>query len=110
MKLILNDNIECLVTINYRKTNIDGQRIPLFTNKKFKCSYRAVNQIAFNIDRVETIANGIIRINGDILTQDYDVYDGEVTIFNSKHDIIKINRCRNLLDSRIVDFTELVIE
>lgn len=110
MKLILNDDIECFVTINYKKTNIDGQREPLFTNKKFYCSYKAVNQIAFNSNRVETIANGIIRINGDILEKDYDVYDGEVTIFGSKHDIIKINRCRNLLDSRIVDFTELVIE
>lgn len=110
MNLILNDNLECILSINYNQMDIDGKRVPLFTDKKFKCSYTAKNAITFTNNNVETIAKGSVRINGDILKKDYDVYDGTCTIFGHKYDIVRIERCRNLLDSRIVDFTEIILE
>lgn len=110
MNLILNDNLECILTINYNRNDIDGKRIPLFTNKKFKCSYSTKNSIAYTNDNTETIAKGSVRINGDILKKEYDIYDGTCTILNETHNIISIKRCRNVLNSQIVDFTEIILE
>lgn len=110
MNLILNDNLECILSINQNKTDIDGKRIPLFTNKKFKCSYTTKNSIAYTNNNRETIAKGSVRINGDILKKDYDVYDGTCEIFGIKYNIVSVIRCRNLLDSSIIDFTEIILE
>lgn len=109
MNLILNDNIECFITLNKNKTNIDGQREPIFTNKKFYCSFKDTNQVDFDTQMVQTIASGVIRINGDI-TKNQEVYDGTCKIFGIEHNIIKVSKRRNLLNSKIVDFTEIVIE
>ena len=66
--------------------------------------------ITYTSNNVETIAKGSVRINGDILKKDYDVYDGTCTIFNHKYNIVSIIRCRNLLNSNIIDFTEIILE
>ncbi len=110
MNLIYNDNIECYVTINEDKTTIDGTRTPIIENKKFYCSFEALNKISYDTENVQTIARGSVRINGDILKKDYNVYDGTVTLLGATHNIVSIKRCRNLFNSNIVDFTEIIVE
>ena len=110
MKLIKNDNIDCVITIYQKSLSIDGDSIPLMKNKKFKCSYSGDNSLQLSFNNIEKLAKGVVRINGDILKGKDNIYDGEIIIFGERHDIININKCRNLFDSRIVDFTELFIE
>ena len=73
------------------------------------CSYASNNSIEYDAQGAGVMSKGVVRINGDILTNDLPVYDGICIVAGEKHDIIRIKRHRNLFNNLIVDFTELVL-
>lgn len=109
-KMILNDDLECKITINSKGTDIDGKQINVVQSKKFKCSLESCNKIAYSLNKVETIAGGIIRINGPVVPDNQDYFGGTVEIFGIKHNIIGIQPYRCGTNQNIVEYTEITIE
>lgn len=108
--IILNDDLDCTVTIYSKGTNIDGHQEKIGKTHKFKCTYSSCNKVAYSLNHIETIANGIIRINGDVIDDSKEYFGGVVNIFGLDHNIISIKKYRNLFDPHIVDYTEITVE
>lgn len=108
--IILNDDLECIVTIYTKATNIDGYQDKITKTKKYKCTYNSCNKVAYSLEKVETVANGIVKINGDVISDSKEYFGGVVEIFGVKHNIISIRKYRNLFDPNIVDYTEITVE
>jgi predicted RNA-binding protein len=108
--IILNDDLICEVTIYSKGTNIDGHQERIGKTKKYNCTYSTCNKVAYSLERIETVANGIVKINGDIIGDDKEYFGGIVKIFGINHNIISIEKYRNLFDPNTVDYTEITVE
>lgn len=108
--LIMNDDLKCIVTINTKEINIDGQAERIISQKEYNCTFSAANKISYTMDNIDTICKGIVKINGKIVDEEESYYGGEVVIFGNSHNIISIQEYRNLLNPSIIDYTELYIE
>lgn len=108
-QMILNDDLECTVKITSKEVDIDGKQKELTTCKTYKCIYQSCNKITYSIDKVETIARGEIKINGDIISDKANYYGGTVKIFGIEHDILSIEKFRNLFNPQIIDYTVITV-
>ena len=109
-KMILNDDLDCVVTVNSKGTDIDGKQKQISKTMKFKCTYSSCNKVDYSLNHIETIASGIVRINGDVVSDKQEYFGGTVTIFGISHNIISIKKFRNIFDPEIVDYTEITVE
>lgn len=109
-KMILNDDLEIEVSITYRDTTIKGKQEDIISKQKFNCIYIGSNDIVYTNDKIETISNGIFKINGRVIADEYDYSGGTIVFKGIKHNILTIQQYRNAFDPSIIDYTEITIE
>lgn len=112
-ELILNNNVKCTIELYNGEVDIDG-KIGVALKKTFDCYYELKNTTKLNFQSVETLSTGMVKINGNICSDNSNYSGGKITIksknINKTVNIISIEKLPNLLDCNIIDYTVIYVE